>query len=121
VSDAGDAANRRNATRIVYEVAVSFRSDSNFYTGFTQDLSTGGLFIATYDVLPIGTPVEFELTVGPQVVKVPVRGVVRWTRDDDSGGAPVGMGVQFVDLHPKLRDRIEAFIERRGETVFYDE
>src|SRR4029079_989293 len=102
-------------------VAVSFQSASNFYTGFTQDLSAGGLFIATYDVLPIGTTVDFEPTAGPQVVKVPVRGIVRWTRDDDSGGAPVGMGVQFVDLHAKLRNRIEAFIERRGETVFYDE
>ena len=47
--------NRRQFVRHAYETEVSLESGSNFYTGLTQDLSAGGLFIATHQILPLGS------------------------------------------------------------------
>ena len=40
--------NVRAAERFDLEVKVDLESDHNFYTGLTQNISAGGLFIATH-------------------------------------------------------------------------
>ena len=120
-SESDQTADGRRHTRISYEVAVTLASETNFYTGFTSDISAGGVFVTTVDLLPIGTPVEFELTLAPQAIRVPVRGIVRWLREPDNDGElPSGFGIEFIELHPRLRDQINAFIEQRGDSLFFE-
>ena len=45
-------------------------SEHNFYVGFTEDISEGGLFIATDEPLEPGSPVTFELGLGIGRVRV---------------------------------------------------
>ena len=40
--------NVRAAERFDLEVKVDLESDHNFYTGLTQNISSGGVFIATH-------------------------------------------------------------------------
>ncbi|MFZ4735401.1 MAG: TIGR02266 family protein [Bradymonadia bacterium] len=114
---------RRRNPRISFEVEVTLESDHNFFTGFSQNISEGGVFVATPHVLPMGTVVEFTFRLAPFPEQVSVRGEVRWTREsnDDTSDAPSGMGLQFVDLHPVMAERINAFIDRKRETIFYDD
>ena len=42
-------------------VEIDFRSQHNFYSGRTHDISVGGLFIETNVALPIGTKLTVEL------------------------------------------------------------
>ena len=44
----------RAAERFDLEVKVDLESDHNFYTGLTQNISAGGLFIATHVLRKIG-------------------------------------------------------------------
>jgi len=106
---------RRGNERIAYPVEVSMTSDHNFYVGFTEDISDGGVFIATRTPLPPGTHLEFELGLGKGRVRV--EGEVRWIRETDSPG----MGIQFVNLHPKIAESINAFLTERREAIFYDD
>ena len=76
------------------ESALGVQSGARFLAGEASDLSTGGLFVATSDPLPLGT----ELTLGlllPDGHRVVVDAVVSWARGPHSGGAE-GMGVRFV-------------------------
>lgn len=114
-------AERRAATRVLHEVAVSFSTQNTFYTGLTCDVSTGGVFVATSDLLPRGTIVRFELTLGPRAVRVPMTGIVRWVRSEPSGDLPAGIGVQWLDLQPRLRRLVEEFVSQRGSLYFDDE
>lgn len=112
---------RRAHPRAVLKTEVHLGSESNFYTGFTNDISEGGLFVATHHVLPRGERMELEFSLPDDPTPLKVLGEVRWTREYNpaSDGAP-GLGFQFVDLSADDRARIEAFVKQR-ETLFYED
>ncbi|MGZ3479995.1 MAG: TIGR02266 family protein [Myxococcaceae bacterium] len=113
------AAPGRSSTRIPLNTQVDLSSDSNVFTGFSTNLSEGGLFVATVNLLPVGTPVDLTFTL-PGNAKVSVRGEVRWTRELDDRTPEVfpGVGVRFVELSPEAAKALHRFIASR-EPLFY--
>lgn len=116
-----DAAERRRSPRAFLETEVTVESADNFYTGFTEDVSEGGLFLATYDLKPLGTQLEVEFTL-PTGHIVRTEGVVRWVRDvrDEAADCPPGMGIQFRELRPEDHAAITEFIAARAP-LFYED
>lgn len=116
-----DVVERRKSPRAFLETEVTFESADNFYTGFTEDVSEGGLFLATYDLRPMGSEIEVEFSL-PSGHIVRTTGVVRWVRDprDEEPDAPPGLGIQFRELAPEDREAIQSFIEERAP-LFYED
>jgi uncharacterized protein (TIGR02266 family) len=112
-------AERRIAPRVGLCVQVGLQTDSNFYTGLTEDISEGGLFVATYKLLPAGSEMALTLTL-PDGYEFRVTAVVRWVRDphDPNSEMGPGMGVQFVNLEPHHHDAIRTFIKLRDPMFF---
>jgi uncharacterized protein (TIGR02266 family) len=104
-------AERRTKARVPIETEVSLESDSQFFTGLTGNLSSGGVFVATYKPLPVGSRVVMKLTLPDGELQA--KGTVRWSRDASSGAAP-GVGVAFDDLEPAAAERIAKFCELRA-------
>jgi len=102
---------RRGDARVPIETDVSLESDSQFFTGLTGNLSTGGVFIATYRPLPVGCTVVMKLSLPDGELRV--KGTVRWSRDTSSGASP-GLGVAFDELSPADAERIARFCELRA-------
>lgn len=102
---------RRSDARVPIEADVSLESDSQFFTGLTGNLSTGGVFVATYRQLPVGCTVVITLTLPDGELRV--KGTVRWSRDASSGASP-GLGVAFDELDPGNTSRIARFCEVRA-------
>jgi uncharacterized protein (TIGR02266 family) len=111
---------QRHAPRVPFEVEVTLQSEHNFFTGVANNLSEGGIFVATAQPPPIGTEVGFELVLGGE--RFLVMGVVRWLRDERaaSSGAPAGCGVKWVHIEDGALDAIDRFIGVR-QTDFYEE
>lgn len=111
----------RTHTRIPMHAKVDFASESNFYTGFSQDISEGGLFVATVETLPIGSAVDLQVSL-PNGRGCTIRGTVRWLREwnDDTPDIHPGMGIEFTDPDPELIDKVQRFSQRR-EPDFYDQ
>ena len=111
---------RRTTQRTSIEAEVGLHSETNFYTGFSEDISTGGIFIATYNLKAIGArlQVSFSLPGGDRVIDA--YGVVRWVREFNETEPDVtpGMGVQFETLSQEDHDAIHEFVEERP-TMFY--
>jgi|SRR5687768_9778779 len=61
-------------------------------TAETRDIGVGGAFIASAEVLPVGTPMTVELSLpsSDQVFTLPA--IVKWAKERE------GMGVQFVGV-----------------------
>jgi uncharacterized protein (TIGR02266 family) len=110
-------AERRQGERHECEFEVEFLSDTHFMTGITQDLSEGGIFIATYQRLPIGTEVglAFEL---PGDRRVEVKGAVRWIRKECGETRP-GLGIAFTELSHEALARITAHCAA-GSSRYYE-
>ena len=70
--------------------------------GAIRDLSLDGLFVLDTEPLPVGTSINFSLTLANRSVQF--QGIVR--RCDDT----VGMGIQFTGMSPEDRRRLQLHI-----------
>lgn len=117
----GSGPELRRFDRYRVELQVSMGSDHNFYAGFVENMSEGGLFIATHSKKNVGEHVDF--TVHLPGFDEPVSGVgeVRWVRVfSETSNVPPGIGVRFLRLNGNSLATIDAFLKNR-EPLFYDE
>ncbi|MAQ18219.1 MAG: hypothetical protein CMN30_25910 [Sandaracinus sp.] len=105
------------------EANIGATTESNFYVGFSGEISQGGVFLATYEVLPKDSSVNVLVTL-PGNFEFRCDGWVRFVRDpfdlsaDD--GADPGMGIQFENLPADARELVLRFIRKRPP-MFYDD
>jgi uncharacterized protein (TIGR02266 family) len=118
-SSAGHAG--RDHTRVQLKTNINLGSDSNFFTGFSTDISEGGIFVATVETVPQGTKVDLDFTL-PGGRPLKASGVVRWLREpnDHTPDLMPGMGVQFQDLQPEVASLISDFVRKREPLFFPD-
>ena len=113
-------AEKRTSKRIPVAVDVSMQTPHNFYMGLTENLSEGGLFVATYDDLPLGTEVELQINL-PNSPGIKTRGIVRWIRgfSEFTEDAVPGVGLQMVDLSEADQQAIRSFLAQR-DPIYYE-
>lgn len=108
---------RRESQRYPCEFEVEFGHDTHFIAGVSADMSTGGLFVATYRHVPVGSAVAvaFDLPGGP---RIEARGEVRWVRENEAGESRPGLGIAFTDLTPSALAHIVDFCKSRPPLCF---
>jgi uncharacterized protein (TIGR02266 family) len=115
--------NVRAAERFDLEVKVDLESDHNFYTGLTQNISSGGLFIATHHIRKIGDRITLNFTLPGSAKPLLIETEVRWIRENTAlmrAHGDTGMGVRFINLSPEAKQVIDAFVQSR-ESLYYDD
>ena len=104
--------NRREFQRITLDVDVDFGSPHNFYTGTADNISVGGLFVATRSLLPEGRTVVMRFSL-PGTLRLDIEGIVSWRRLVADASGPVGIGIRFARVPDEARDEIERFVRQR--------
>jgi PilZ domain len=92
----------RTGKRFPLELPIKIHKEnsSGEASGITGNLSAAGVYIRANAALDTGSPVEFEITLPPDVtggkenVVIQCRG--RVVRKDETGGSPEGQGVACV-------------------------
>jgi uncharacterized protein (TIGR02266 family) len=107
----------RSSDRTELEAEISLASDSQFFTGIARNVSTGGVFVATYRDLPVGARVTMHLTLPEGAVLA--RGSVRWQQEGGTD-VPRGLGIAFDALDSHARRHIERFCAVRMP-LYHDE
>jgi uncharacterized protein (TIGR02266 family) len=116
-----DAESRRVYSRYQVDLDVTVTSEHNFYAGFVENMSVGGIFIATHQLKPVGERLEFSVHLPGHAEAIRGSGEVRWVRVySEQSNVPPGMGIRFDTLDQLSRTRIEEFLAKR-EPLFYDE
>lgn len=109
------ADDRRTNDRVQLSADIGLHSATQFFTGLTGDVSHGGIFVATWAPLPLGTEVTVAFVL-PGGYQVTAPGVVAWLKDaqgEGEGEGTPGMGVRFMSLSSEDRRAIERFLARR--------
>ena len=118
-ADARSDEEMRAAPRVNLKVNVSLRTEDNFFQGFSENLSEGGVFIATMAPPTVGTEVNLNLGVGEDE-SVSVSGEVRWLRVNEDGDV-TGCGVQFMNLSTQAERAINLLLAQSDkDPLFYD-
>ncbi len=109
----------RSHRRLSLELEVSLQSDSNFYIGLTENLSNGGIFVATHLVQPIGTVVSITLRLPNRKEPLALGGRVKWVREfSDTLEVPPGMGIEFETISDDCARAIHEFLAARTPLFF---
>jgi hypothetical protein len=106
------------------EAALGAHSPSNFYKGLSGNdvVSAGGIFIATYQVPPLGQRLQIKVSL-PGGYEFEAQGVVAWRREADmsttASGASPGFGARLTQVSQEGQRLIERYSKNR-EPWFYD-
>ena len=121
VAPLADTGHRREHSRFSVDLDVTVGSDHNFYAGFAENLSAGGVFIATHKLKPVGSKIELSINL-PDGAQVKAIGEVRWIRVfNEHSDTPPGMGVKFEGIDDASVAAIQGFLSRRDPLFFDDE
>ena len=95
---AGGRTDKGRAGRVGLEVPVHLRTGKASCAGFTKNIGTGGVFVATVRLLRVGDRVTVTLKMKGDEEPVEALAEVRWCRPfvelDDK---PAGVGLRFID------------------------
>jgi len=98
------------------------QSSTNFYKGLSGNdiIDHGGLFVSTYMIPKIGTPVRLKVSL-PGGYEFEANAIVRWAREQSDGSdAPPGFGAQFTAITPEARQLVYRYVRNR-EPLFHDD
>ena len=113
---------RRIHPRCRVDLDVTVESEHNFYSGFAQNLSAGGIFIATHTLHKAGEMLEFSINLPGSSEPIKGVGEVRWVRAfSENSNVPPGVGLRFIRLEPGSLEAIEAFLSTRDPLFFDDD
>jgi uncharacterized protein (TIGR02266 family) len=106
---------QRRHHRANLDVEVSLEGDHNFFVGFSENVSEGGLFVATHSLREIGSIIRLTFQLPDRPRPIEVDAVVRWIRlFNDTSDVPPGLGLQFIELSDEDAHAIRGFVERRA-------
>jgi uncharacterized protein (TIGR02266 family) len=105
---------RRQFQRFQVELELTLQSESTIWIGHAENVSDGGVFVATKELKPIGTEVEMTLKLPGNLLPVWAVGTVCWIRDTSGrSDTPLGMGIQFRLIADDALRRIRDFVRER--------
>jgi len=92
---------QRKSDREPVTLFVEYEGADDLVGDYTENLSSGGTFVATNRELPIGTKIHLVLGFPGLLEPVSIEGTVRWTRgtqhpDVVATGEEAGCGIEFA-------------------------
>ena len=105
---------RRSFSRLATRLNVRWSSAGDFLAAWSENISRGGVFVATRNPPPLRAIVELQLELpdgGPPArtrAEVVQRATVEEAR---ASGRIAGAGLQFIDSDSEFRRRLDACIE----------
>ncbi len=106
----------------LFNAELGAHSVTNFFKGLSGNdiIDHGGLFVSTYMVPKIGTPVRLKVSL-PGGYEFEANAVVKWAREaSDGSDAPPGFGAQFTQITPEARQLVYRYVRNR-EPLFHDD
>jgi len=108
----------RQLARIPARMLVHFGENQNqLQSNFSVNLSYGGMFIATEDVLPVGSPLSLRLQFPGAKQTLNCQGQVAWLNHSElqkKPHLPVGMGVAFAGLSVPQQELVKSYLARKA-------
>jgi uncharacterized protein (TIGR02266 family) len=79
---------------------VEMTADGTRRTGHSRNISLGGMFVETTELLPVQTTIQVRFRVPTQPEPIDVTGEVRWVESGGTG-QPAGIGIRFHGLRAR--------------------
>ena len=106
----------RKFDRATAVIKVNYSTHGDLKMDYAQNISRGGLFLATENHFELGQDIELHLNTSGLKNAIAVPGVVKWV--GERGTPPIkGIGVQFKLDDPKTKERIDRMVNVVDEPI----
>jgi uncharacterized protein (TIGR02266 family) len=105
------AGSRRRQLRVPTHLKVR-TSGSGDAVSSLRDISEGGAFIETSEMLDPGTPLKLEIDPGEGEPPLRLDAVVKWSREIGNMDGPAGAGVEFENIEDGDFAALEGIVDR---------
>ncbi len=102
---------RRKHPRVKLRIEVSYQKMDSFLHRFTDNISEGGCFIETDEVLPPRTEVPLEFSFPNHPEPLVIVGEVVWVVE----GTHSGMGIQYKKIPADAQEVFKEIVQSRME------
>lgn len=112
----------RKFPRYDARLRVQFQSGNDpdkVLSDYSVNLSTGGVFIETSELLPVDTPLNIQFILPQDNTTINCAGRVAWLNHPESiknPNLPAGMGLQFMNMSLDDMDAIRQYIKNQALT-----
>ncbi|WP_026362368.1 TIGR02266 family protein [Geopsychrobacter electrodiphilus] len=106
----------RVAPRAEARISIRYGEEQNLLSNYSVNLSTGGVFIETEDILLVDSALRIKFVIPGVGREIVCTGRVAWVNHPEkmlNKALPVGLGLQFLDLNEDDRDAIREYIKTR--------
>jgi uncharacterized protein (TIGR02266 family) len=100
---------KRKHSRIQKKVKSEVAGKDHLSYSSSLDLSAGGMFISTPDPVAPGSEIDLSIKLSDGEI-ISLKGIVRWTKDEDSDESRAGMGIEFTNLTPEAETKIRTHL-----------
>jgi len=110
----------RKMPRYMARLSISYSHDTNPYkalTDYSVNMSTGGVFLETDNLLPVDSLLNVEFTLRDNLTAIKCTGRVAWLNHPEALknlSLPAGMGLQFVGLSLDDMNTIRQFLKEQA-------
>lgn len=108
----------RALPRYVARMRVHFGKDGDqLFSEYTLNLSTGGVFLETTNLMAEGTPLVVEFVLPHRNIPISCKACVAWVNHPGmirNPNLPAGMGIQFLDLDTESVEAIRSYIHEEN-------
>jgi len=105
------AGSRRGQLRVPTHLKVRTSGNGESVANL-HDVSEGGAFIETSEILEPGTPLKLEVDPGSGEPPLQLDAVVRWGREIGNMDGPAGVGVEFENIEDEDFAALERIVDR---------
>ena len=111
------AVERRSHFRFPTHLQVRFSSGKELRSACLQNISEGGIFIATERPLDLGSRLHLAISNSEVAGEVELHGTVKWVRSAPDVEGPAGMGICFDGISDEQRVAIRDVVTREAERI----
>ena len=109
---------KRTSPRASTNIEIMFKETGSFIRSYMLNVSNGGLFIKTDNPLPLESEVKLKVILPDDTEIMEIQGQVVWVNPPTARNSfPVGMGIQFMDLMPEHKMKIEEFVQKYHKAI----
>lgn len=109
--------NRRCGIRAPFAMKALIRDRDKFAPCQVLNLSEGGVFVMRKNPLPIGKDVDMLLPFQDTGAPIEVHGKVVYVVETARRKHPRGMGIQFNELEPGIREKLHQYLEDHVSSI----
>jgi uncharacterized protein (TIGR02266 family) len=107
----GSRKDRRHSERQNIKIPVDYSAVDAFFSEFTTNINEGGMFIETENPPTLDSMVQLQVRLPDLERPIKLGGRVAWISDGKEGSPP-GMGIEFQEMSPDLRQTINDLVRR---------